>query len=66
MHVGIFKFNYEKKVSTVMVNNSINIKKNINSKQIITYHAGKPGPGLGQTHKSGGVKLVHEHCMHIT
>ena len=46
---------YEKKVLTVMVNNS----NNINTKKTVTDEVVNPGPGLGQAQKGGGVKSVN-------
>jgi hypothetical protein len=52
----------------LMENNSININKTHNHlsshitehKMTTTYGVGNPGPGLGQTHKGGGIKQVNE------
>jgi hypothetical protein len=62
--------NYEKKLKPWMVNNITNIKKKkpttshiksltLNKKMTTTYGVGSSGPGLGQTHKRGRVKLVN-------
>jgi len=62
-HITLLNYiNYEKKVKTVMANNSSNIKKNPNNcpssymshstqKKTTTYNFENPGLGLGQTHK---------------
>jgi hypothetical protein len=52
----------------VMVNNSTNINKTnnhlsnlklMNIKKTTTYDIGDPGPGLGQAHKCGRLKLIN-------
>jgi hypothetical protein len=62
--ITVLNLQYEEKVTTVMVNNSININKTTNitshlnflKKKTTTYNISNSGLGLGQTHKCGGVK----------
>ena len=70
MIVTCVLFYCEKKVKTVMVNNSTNGNKtkkylssqliSLNTKKTTTHDVGDPGPGLGQTQNCGGVKVVNE------